>query len=322
MTRSPLLLRSGPPDTEVRQRVTVTGVVQGVGFRPFVHRIAGELGLAGFVGNDSGAVFLEVQGARERVSEFVRRLRAQAPPLARIDGIRVVEVPADGTGDRGFRIVASRTISGPSTPIPPDVAVCGDCVGELFDPRDRRHRHPFITCTNCGPRFTIIRELPYDRPATTMAAFTMCRRCATEYHDPADRRFHAQPIACPECGPSLWFSSPTGRVCGSDRALAAAQRARQLIARSAAGDIAIAMSTSGNSPNLLAGLAEARRRGLFTVGFAGYDGGAFAQSPHVDACFVVRSQSVHRIQEAQALLGYRLWLAVHERLGDEDAGAA
>ncbi|MCV6970877.1 carbamoyltransferase HypF [Mycobacterium bohemicum] len=225
MTRSPLLLRSGPPDTEVRQRVTVTGVVQGVGFRPFVHRIAGELGLAGFVGNDSGAVFLEVQGARERVSEFVRRLRAQAPPLARIDGIRVVEVPADGTGDRGFRIVASRTISGPSTPIPPDVAVCGDCVGELFDPRDRRHRHPFITCTNCGPRFTIIRELPYDRPATTMAAFTMCRRCATEYHDPADRRFHAQPIACPECGPSLWFSSPTGRVCGSDRALAAAQRA-------------------------------------------------------------------------------------------------
>ncbi|OBI20293.1 carbamoyltransferase HypF [Mycobacterium sp. E2327] len=224
MTQSPLMLRID----DVRQRFTVTGVVQGVGFRPFVHRIASELGLAGFVGNDSGAVFLEVQGDRGRVEEFGRRLRAEAPPLARIGGVTVTDLAVEAVGDREFRIVESRTIAGEhifKTPIPPDIAVCDDCVRELFDPRDRRYRHPFVTCTNCGPRFTIIRELPYDRPATTMSGFAMCDRCAAEYHDPADRRFHAQPIACPDCGPSLRFSSDAGEVTGSDAALAAAQRA-------------------------------------------------------------------------------------------------
>ena len=225
MTGSPLTLAVVSGREDVRQRFTVTGVVQGVGFRPFVHRIASELGLAGFVGNDSSAVFLEVQGERARVAEFGRRLRAQAPPLARIGAVRVTEVPPDVTGEREFRIVTSQTNAGAKTPIPPDIAVCEDCVAELFDPRDRRHRHPFISCTNCGPRFTIIRELPYDRPATTMSAFAMCGRCAGEYHDPADRRFHAQPIACPDCGPSLWFRSAAGRIGGSDAALAATQRA-------------------------------------------------------------------------------------------------
>jgi hydrogenase maturation protein HypF len=221
MSETPLLLRS----EEVRQRFTVTGVVQGVGFRPFVHRIATELGLAGFVGNDSGAVFLEVQGERARLAEFGRRLRAQAPPLARISTVSVTDMSIDTTDGRQFRIVASQPISGVATPIPPDIAVCDDCVAELFDPRDRRYRHPFVTCTNCGPRFTIIATLPYDRPATTMSGFDMCERCAAEYHDPADRRFHAQPIACPDCGPSLWFSSAAGAVTGSDAALAATQRA-------------------------------------------------------------------------------------------------
>ncbi|MEE6139376.1 carbamoyltransferase HypF [Mycobacterium sp. 050128] len=220
----PLLLRSDFSYPQVRQRIIVTGVVQGVGFRPFVHRIAGELGLAGFVGNDSGAVFLEVQGEPARVAEFGRRLRAQAPPLARIASVSVVDLTADTRCRHEFRIVASQTIAGATTPIPPDIAVCDDCVAELFDPHNRRYRHPFVTCTNCGPRFTIIRELPYDRPATTMSAFGMCARCAAEYHDPGNRRFHAQPIACPECGPSLWFCSQDGRVAGSDAALAAAQR--------------------------------------------------------------------------------------------------
>src|SRR6201998_2712021 len=229
MTDAPLMLRS----EDVRQHYTVTGVVQCVGFLPFVHRIATELGLAGFVGNDSGAVFLEVQGERARVDEFGRRLCAEAPPLARMTAVSVTDIPLDTTATKaetpsGFRIVASQTVTGATTPIPPDIAVCDDCVAELFDPYDRRYRHPFVTCTNCGPRFTIIRELPYDRPATTMSAFAMCERCAAEYHDPANRRFHAQPIACPDCGPSLWFWSPAGdgkRIDGSDAALAATQRA-------------------------------------------------------------------------------------------------
>jgi hydrogenase maturation protein HypF len=209
----------------VRRRFTVTGVVQGVGFRPFVHRIATELGLTGFVGNDSGAVFLEVQGAGARIDEFLRRLRADAPPLAAISAVHVVEIDADTLCDSGFRIVESQPVAGATTPIPPDIAVCADCITELFDPNDRRYRHPFVTCTNCGPRFTIIRALPYDRPATTMSAFTMCERCAVEYRDPADRRFHAQPIACPDCGPTLWFAAPDGRVEGPDDALRATQQA-------------------------------------------------------------------------------------------------
>jgi hydrogenase maturation protein HypF len=221
MTDTPLMLRTD----DVRRHFTVTGVVQGVGFRPFVHRIASELGLAGFVGNDSGAVFLEVQGERARVDEFGRRLRAEAPPLARITAVSVTDIAPDTACGNDFRIVASQTVAGATTPIPPDIAVCDDCIAELFNPHDRRYRHPFVTCTNCGPRFTIIRELPYDRPATTMSAFAMCERCAAEYHNPVDRRFHAQPIACPECGPSLWFCSHAGRVDGSDAALAATQQA-------------------------------------------------------------------------------------------------
>lgn len=208
-----------------RVRVTVTGVVQGVGFRPFVHRLATELGLAGFVGNDSAAVFIEVQGAAEVIAEFERRLRSEAPPLAVIDAASSTEMPV-GSGRAGeFRIIASRRAASAATAIPPDVALCAACEAELFDRSDRRYRHPFITCTDCGPRFTIIRGLPYDRPATTMADFPMCARCAREYHDPTARRFHAQPIACPDCGPSLWFTGPHGLVDGTDAALAAAQRA-------------------------------------------------------------------------------------------------
>jgi hydrogenase maturation protein HypF len=198
-------------------------VVQGVGFRPFVHRLATELGLGGYVGNDSAAVFIEVEGATAVLDEFGHRLVADAPPLAAIGAVSATELSPDGQGDSVFRIVASRTAEAAATSIPPDVAVCEDCVGELFNPADRRYRHPFITCTNCGPRFTIIRELPYDRPATTMAEFDMCDRCASEYHDPSDRRFHAQPIACPHCGPSLWFENGRVHISRTEPALAAAQ---------------------------------------------------------------------------------------------------
>jgi len=213
-----------PEIQSVRRRFTVTGVVQGVGFRPFVHRIATGLGLTGFVGNDSTAVFIEVQGPDSAVAEFGDRLVTEAPPLAVISSVSSAPVTPETVQDNGFQIVASRTEAAAPTAIPADVAVCDDCVRELFDPADRRHRHPFITCTNCGPRFTIIKGLPYDRPTTTMAEFAMCDRCAAEYHDPSNRRFHAQPIACPDCGPSLWFDGNGVHITGSDTAIAAAQR--------------------------------------------------------------------------------------------------
>ncbi|MGI5447153.1 carbamoyltransferase HypF [Streptomyces sp. CA-243310] len=184
-----------------RRRVIVRGVVQGVGFRPYVYTRAIALGLAGHVTNTPEGVVAEVEGASAAVSEFCERLAACAPPLAVVDAVDHCEVPV--AGGTGFTIVAS-TGGGPArTLVSPDVATCADCLAELADPADRRHRHPFITCTHCGPRFTIVTGLPYDRAHTTMARFPMCPDCAREYTDPADRRFHAQPVACPACGPRL-----------------------------------------------------------------------------------------------------------------------
>jgi len=223
VTASTLPSASAAVAAQHRARFTVTGVVQGVGFRPFVHRLATELELHSFVGNDARAVFAEVQGRASAVSEFGRRLRSEAPPLARLASVDSQPIPL--TAELGFSIVPSRGGDGARTLVSPDVATCPACLSELFDPGDRRFRHPFITCTDCGPRFTIIRDLPYDRPATTMAGFPMCPACAGEYADPADRRFHAQPVACLDCGPALWFETGSARVPGSDAAIAAAQRA-------------------------------------------------------------------------------------------------
>jgi hydrogenase maturation protein HypF len=207
---------------KTRRRFVVTGVVQGVGFRPFVHRTATDLGLTGFVGNDARAVFIEAQGTPDVLAEFERRLSVQAPPLAFITGISTEQ--AAPHAEDSFLIVASAPATGTRTLVPPDVATCDACLRELFDPANRRYRHPFITCTDCGPRFTIIRDLPYDRPQTTMAAFPMCDRCAAEYQDQADRRFHAQPIACHDCGPRLHFAHDGTTVGDPDEAIAAAQR--------------------------------------------------------------------------------------------------
>ncbi|MFF3214319.1 carbamoyltransferase HypF [Streptomyces sp. NPDC002886] len=184
-----------------RRRVTVRGVVQGVGFRPYVYTRATGLGLAGHVTNTAEGVVAEVEGAPSAVAEFCERLAADAPPLAVVDTVDHAEVPA--VGGAGFTILASRAGGPARTLVSPDTATCADCLAELADPADRRHRHPFITCTHCGPRFTIVTALPYDRPHTTMAGFPMCPACAREYTDPADRRFHAQPVACPACGPRL-----------------------------------------------------------------------------------------------------------------------
>jgi hydrogenase maturation protein HypF len=177
----------------------VTGVVQGVGFRPHVYGLARELGLSGFVLNDARGVVVEVEG--EAVEVFLARLRVEAPPLAAIESLSVEPVPERGSS--GFVIRASPRSGRPDAPISPDVTTCEACLAELFDPLDRRHRYPFINCTDCGPRFTIVTGVPYDRPFTTMAGFVMCAACQAEYDDPADRRFHAQPNACPACGPRV-----------------------------------------------------------------------------------------------------------------------
>ena len=209
-----------------RTRVRVRGTVQGVGFRPYVYRMAGELGLGGFVLNDAHGVLAEVEGDDAAVRIFLRRLRAEAPPLAVVEDVSFQELAA--SGEAGFTIRESPHGEAPDAPVTPDTAVCADCRRELGDPADRRYRYPFINCTNCGPRFTIVRGVPYDRPLTTMAGFAMCPACRAEYEDPGDRRFHAQPNACPACGPRVSLMSRDGEVPapgGGDDAVAAAAAA-------------------------------------------------------------------------------------------------
>jgi hydrogenase maturation protein HypF len=193
----------------VRTAVRVEGIVQGVGFRPFVYGLATRLGLAGLVGNDADGVFAEIEGPPAAVREFLAALERNPPPLARVD--RVTATPMTLKGGASFAIVASEPGGRRRTLIAADTATCADCLRELADPADRRFRYPFINCTNCGPRFTIVRDVPYDRPLTTMAGFPLCEQCAGEYHDPANRRFHAQPVCCPDCGPQLTLLDPDGK---------------------------------------------------------------------------------------------------------------
>jgi hydrogenase maturation protein HypF len=216
----------------VRTRVRVEGTVQGVGFRPYVYRLAHELGLAGFVRNDSRGVLLEAEGDPGAVQELIRRLKPEAPPLAAIERLATESLPPAGAAE--FRILASAADGAPYAPVTPDTATCEDCLRELFDPADRRFRYPFINCINCGPRFTIVRGIPYDRPLTTMAGFRMCPDCQAEYENPLDRRFHAQPNACPACGPHLSVLDRSGQaIAKRDAALAeatAALRAGAIVA--------------------------------------------------------------------------------------------
>ncbi|WP_410663601.1 carbamoyltransferase HypF [Amycolatopsis sp. lyj-84] len=188
-------------EAHVRRAVRVEGIVQGVGFRPFVHGLATRLGLAGLVGNDGNGVFIEVEGPIAEVGAFLSALSRDAPALAEVERVTTTEAEPDGRP--GFAIVASESGGTKRTPVSADSATCADCLRELADPADRRYRYPFVNCTACGPRFTIVRDVPYDRPLTTMAGFALCAACAAEYHDPADRRFHAQPVCCPDCGPRL-----------------------------------------------------------------------------------------------------------------------
>jgi hydrogenase maturation protein HypF len=209
------------------RKIHVTGLVQGVGFRPFVYQIATRENLVGWVANTSAGVDIEVEGDAPALDSFLCALTADKPPLALIDAVQVKDIVSNGPAqyDR-FDIRASVSLENAFQPISPDISICPDCLRELFDPNDRRYLYPFINCTNCGPRFTIIRDIPYDRPNTTMRAFEMCGDCAHEYNDPLDRRFHAQPVACPRCGPKVWLEIDGKR----DEEDAAIQGARRLLA--------------------------------------------------------------------------------------------
>ncbi|WP_101254789.1 carbamoyltransferase HypF [Streptomyces barkulensis] len=260
----------------VRRRLTVRGTVQGVGFRPFVHALASRLGLSGHALNNAGGVVAEVEGAPAAVEAFCRELVERAPPLAVVSSVAAEDVPPLGAGPdagphgEGFVIRPSER-GGGRTLIPPDTATCDDCLRELADPADRRHRHPFVTCTHCGPRFTIATALPYDRATTTMAAFPLCPACAREYADPADRRFHAQPVACHDCGPRLRLTrarrTGAGTIAdmGEDTGEEALAGARRLLAEGAVvavkGVGGYHLACDATNPAAVTALRERKARG-------------------------------------------------------------
>jgi hydrogenase maturation protein HypF len=204
----------------IRKAIEVSGMVQGVGFRPYVYRLANECGLAGFIANTPAGVTIEVQGPADKVEAFLERLPREVPPMARITFLASRLIAANG--ERDFRILTTRLDRSPTALVSPDVAICADCLRELFDPGDRRYGYPFINCTNCGPRFTILREIPYDRARTSMAVFPMCPACQAEYDEPHNRRFHAQPNACWECGPRPELWGPSGERIAADDPIRAA----------------------------------------------------------------------------------------------------
>jgi hydrogenase maturation protein HypF len=244
----------------VRARVTLRGAVQGVGFRPFVYRLATELGLRGWVSNSLQGVLAEVEGSEPAVQQFLLRLQPECPPAARIHSCESVHLaPA---GYTGFEIRASEASGEQQALILPDLAICAECRRELMDPANRRHRYPFINCTHCGPRFSIIESMPYDRPRTTMRHFAMCPACQAEYDDPADRRFHAQPNACPVCGPQLTFWDASGAVqAAREEALQraeAALRAGQILALKGLGGFHLLVDA--RNPEVVARLRQRKHR--------------------------------------------------------------
>jgi len=212
-----------------RQRIEITGQVQGVGFRPAVYRLARALGLTGTVWNDTRGVTIELQGPKEQIDAFVARLQSgrDKPPLAQIQSCRVVAVELR-QGETGFTIEKSDSEGTALSQVTADIATCADCLAELKDARDFRYRYPFINCTNCGPRYSIVKTIPYDRPNTTMSGFEMCRRCAGQYADVGDRRFHAQPVACPQCGPRIWLTDRAGGTLQTENDEAIAETAKLL----------------------------------------------------------------------------------------------
>jgi hydrogenase maturation protein HypF len=216
--------RGGTATVNQALHLDITGVVQGVGFRPFVHRLALRHGLSGWVRNASGEVQVEIEGSESAIDQFLEALEREAPPLARIEQVQARPSRPNGLGD--FSILESACQPDRRQPVPPDAAICPACEAELFDPANRRYRYPFITCTDCGPRFTVIESLPYDRQRTSMRVFRQCQLCELEYHSPGDRRFHSETNSCPSCGPRLWFETaePAAAIAGAATALDRAAR--------------------------------------------------------------------------------------------------
>lgn len=281
-------------DDRVRAQIRVQGQVQGVGFRPFVFRLASELGLAGWVRNDGLGVEIALEGSRERVDTLLSRLRQAPPQRAEIDAIDL-DLRQPPAGIEGFTI--EHSADGPvGTSIAPDAGVCADCLAELFDPEDRRHRYAFINCIQCGPRYTLSARLPYDRPNTSMAAFRQCTRCQTEFDAPADRRFHAQPNACPDCGPRLglfdagWTAAPAG----SDvLALAAARlRAGQVLAVKGLGGFHLVCDARQAPAVARLRLGKARQHKPFAVMVSGVE--AARRHARVDAAEQALLESAER----------------------------
>jgi hydrogenase maturation protein HypF len=245
-------------ERHVRRRVFVDGIVQGVGLRPFVYSLAAQLRLGGRVGNDARGVVIEIEGNAADAAEFLARLRREAPPLASIEAIHTVSMPPVGATE--FVIAESQHDGERSALISPDIATCEACLTDLFTPTNRRFLYPFTNCTNCGPRFTIVRGVPYDRPLTTMAGFPMCPDCTREYHDPRNRRFHAQPISCPSCGPRLQMVDRSGTPQSGDpiQSCAAALRAGYIVAVKGLGGYHLAVAAT--LPHAVAALRGRKHR--------------------------------------------------------------
>ena len=251
-----------PPSNRCRLAITVRGVVQGVGFRPFVYHAARRHDLAGWVQNESGTVHIEAEGDRAALEQFIDALRHAHPPQARVDTLEVREIACQAVAAEAvapaaaFAIRSSLAEAAPLPTIPADLATCDLCLAEIGDPAERRYRYPFTNCTNCGPRLSIIRQLPYDRPRTSMADFPLCPECRAEYLDPADRRFHAQPIACPRCGPTLQLLDAQGKKIATaatalDLAIQAVLEGRIVAVKGLGGFQLLADATNADAVKLL-----------------------------------------------------------------------
>ena len=289
-------------------RIEIKGIVQGVGFRPFIFGLATRLDLKGWVRNTSSGVEIEVSGTTDNLTRFAREIRESAPPLSRILSLVTHPIPA-GNFD-GFQILTSQAVEGEFIPISPDVSVCPDCLREMLDPKDRRYRYPFINCTNCGPRFTIVKDIPYDRPLTTMANFPLCPECTAEYNDPHNRRFHAQPVACPTCGPHISFIKNSIEVESHEAALQIARefiREGQIVAVKGLGGYLLACDAT--NPQAVARLRDRKKRSDKPFALMAYDLEAIKRH-----CFVtpLEEELLFSIQRPIVLLERKPGSAVNE----------